>query len=156
MPIPPHLVEILRKHKAAQEVERVLAGDKWPDHSFVFAGLDGQPIDPKHDYQEWRLLLELVGIAVDRFKRLGPHLGRHTAASVLILLGVPIEVVQEILGHSDVRTTRGYVHVASDLARAATQCMGAALLGTSSTPTGTPLRPRGTRKRLARARLNRP
>lgn len=55
------------------------------------------------------------------------HDGRHTAATHLLAQGVRLEVVQEILGHSDIRVTRGYSHVASEMARAATDGMGAAL-----------------------------
>jgi site-specific recombinase XerD len=36
----------------------------------------------------------------------------------MILLGVPVEMVQEILRHADIRTTPGYAQVASELAKA--------------------------------------
>ena len=57
------------------------------------------------------------------------HDGRHTAGTLLIAQGVHIRAVQEILGHSDVRTTEGYTHVGSDVARDAAVRMGRALWG---------------------------
>ncbi|MEV4345967.1 tyrosine-type recombinase/integrase [Actinoplanes sp. NPDC049596] len=102
----------------------------WQDHGLVFTEEDGRPVDPKHDYLAWRQLL-----ADSEVPEIKLHAGRHTAATILIALGTGIEVVQEILGHSDSRTTRGYVHIASEMARAATQRMGGALFGgTQETP----------------------
>jgi site-specific recombinase XerD len=53
---------------------------------------------------------------------------------VLLALGVKIEVVQELLGHSDIRLTRGYAKVASRMAREATDRIGSALLRKPGTP----------------------
>jgi integrase len=129
VPLPDELVAELREHLAGQEIERILAGPAWQDHGLVFCELDGRPIDPKRDHAEWKAILAEAGVPLVRL-----HDGRHTAATILILLGVPVEVVQEILGHSDLRTTRGYVHVASEMARSATERIGRALLKKASTP----------------------
>jgi site-specific recombinase XerD len=42
---------------------------------------------------------------------------------------VDIRVVQEILGHSSIKVTEGYTHVASKLAMDAVKKMGKTLLG---------------------------
>jgi site-specific recombinase XerD len=52
----------------------------------------------------------------------------------MLALGIKIEVVQEILGHVDIRTTRGYTQVASEMARDATERMGTALLKSGMLP----------------------
>ena len=59
----------------------------------------------------------------------GVHAARHSAATVAIDEGVALTIVQEMLGHSDIRVTRGYVHTASPLAHDAAARMGAALFG---------------------------
>jgi hypothetical protein len=65
------------------------------------------------------------------------HDGRHTAGTLLVDQGVHIRVIQEILGHSDVRVTERYTHVASPAVRDAAGRMGAALWGSDSERTAT-------------------
>jgi integrase len=123
IPIPVELVEALRVHREVQGFERQYAESAYLKHGFVFAHPDGRPLDPGDDFDDWKGLLAAAGVRDARV-----HDGRHTAATLLLAQGVRLEVVQEILGHSDIRVTRGYSHVASAMARAATDGMGAALL----------------------------
>jgi hypothetical protein len=44
---------------------------------------------------------------------------RHTTATALLELGEAIEIIQEVLGHADVRTTRGYQDIDVELTRRA-------------------------------------
>jgi len=46
-------------------------------------------------------------------KRVHPHAFRHYAATSAQQAGVPLQDVQEILGHSDIRTTKGYIQVSA-------------------------------------------
>ena len=39
---------------------------------------------------------------------------RHHAASWLLMAGVPLEIIQQILGHRDIKTTLRYAHVGDD------------------------------------------
>jgi integrase len=54
---------------------------------------------------------------------------RHTAASLLIQAGVDLYRVGAILGHSDIRTTRRYAHLAVDNLRAAVATLGKSAQG---------------------------
>lgn len=54
---------------------------------------------------------------------------RHSAATIALDQGVALAVVQEMLGHSDIRVTRGYTHVSSLLAQDAAARLGQALSG---------------------------
>lgn len=56
---------------------------------------------------------------------------RHTAASLLIAAGVDLYRVGTILGHSDIRTTRRYAHLAVSDLRGAVETLGR---GTKSAP----------------------
>ena len=52
-------------------------------------------------------------------KRVTFHVGRHTNATLLLSLGVPIETVSKLLGHADIQTTQIYAKVIDKNKRAA-------------------------------------
>lgn len=57
---------------------------------------------------------------------LTPHVLRHTAATLAILEGEDVTVVQEMLGHSTISTTMRYVHAAGRVERSAVHGLAAA------------------------------
>lgn len=124
VPIPAELVPILRAHRTRQKAERLAAANVWEDHDLVFAQMNGRPIDPRDDWDEWKALLKSAGVRDARI-----HDGRHTAATLLIELGVHVRTVQEILGHSDIRLVQRYTHVATPMAEDGMQRIGRSLLG---------------------------
>ena len=75
--------------------------------------------DPRSDTFRRHHVLEsglqkAVKIAVDRAgitKRVGTHTLRHSFATHLLEDGINIRVVQELMGHADVKTTEIYTHV---------------------------------------------
>ena len=96
----------------------------WQDHDLVFAQRDGRAVDPRRDWEEWKTILRAAEVREVRV-----HDMRHTAGRLLVAQGVHIRAVQEILGHSDVRTTQGYTHIGSEVARDAARRMDSALWG---------------------------
>jgi site-specific recombinase XerD len=132
VPLPPELVAILKIHREAQQLERETAANLWQEHGVVFAQENGRPVDPRADWQEWSDILAEAGIP-----HAGTHTMRHSAATIALDQGVALAVVQEMLGHSDIRVTRGYTHVSSLLAQDAAARLGQALFGETTTKTAT-------------------
>jgi integrase len=130
--LPPELVAVLKAHREAQELEREAAANLWENHDVVFARENGRPIDPRADWQEWSDILSGAGIPHS-----GTHTMRHSSATIALDEGVALAVVQEMLGHSDIRVTRGYTHVSSVLAQDAAARLGRALFGETATKTAT-------------------
>ncbi|QWB24790.1 MULTISPECIES: tyrosine-type recombinase/integrase [Streptomyces] len=120
VPIPPPFIPYLLEHKAQQEEMRAAAGDEWEEHDALFTRPDGQPIDPRDDWEEFKDLLEEAGID-DRRQHDG---SRHTAGTILNELGVDLPTIMEILRHSQIGQTRRYVKGRSHLAKAAMLRMG--------------------------------
>jgi integrase len=135
IPIPKSLLPALLKHKKAQEEERAghlaeLAGpDKkkqraeavrtW-DKGYVFTTTLGTPIEPRNMNRHFDALCAKAGVRRIRFHDL-----RHSCASLLWSQGVPLEQIQDILGHADPRTTKViYVDVAEELQREAVDKLG--------------------------------
>ena len=59
-------------------------------------------------------LQKAVKLAVDRVgitKRVSCHTFRHSFATHMLENGVNLRVVQELMGHADVKTTKIYTHV---------------------------------------------
>ena len=120
--LPRTVLSLLRDHKTAQDRHRATFGPARTDHDLVFCQPNGRPIDPRRDWDEWGLILDAAGLP-----HLRVHDGRHTAGTLLIDQHVHLRVVQEILGHTDIRVTQRYTHVSTDAARDAADRVGAAL-----------------------------
>ena len=126
--LPRQLVAALRTHRSEQLVERMHAGSEWTEHGLVFTQPNGNPIDPRQDWAAWKVLLR---VACVRDARL--HDARHTAATLLLVEGVPARVVMQVLGHSQISLTLGtYSHVVPELATEAAARIGDALWGTET------------------------
>jgi integrase len=76
----------------------------------------GRPIDPRADHDEWKALLKSAGVRDARL-----HDARHTAATMLLVLGVPTRAVMELMGWSQMSMTTRYQHIPSELVRGIAQ-----------------------------------
>ena len=60
----------------------------------------GRKLRAEGDWADWRAVLTAAGVRLARV-----HDARHTAARLLLEQGIDIRVVQQILGHSQLRMT---------------------------------------------------
>jgi integrase len=104
------LVSALREHQKVQAAERKTAAQLWHEGDWVFTQPNGKPIDPRADHDAWKDLLKEAGVRDARL-----HDARHTAATMLMVLGIPNRAVMEVMGWSQVSMTTRYQHVAPEL-----------------------------------------
>jgi integrase len=124
--IEPRVVAALRRHRAAQEMERRVGSALWIVSDLVFSSELGAPLDGRDLIRKWfRPLLKEAGLPPIRIHDL-----RHSYASIALARGVHPKVVQEALGHATIAVTLDlYSHVVPSLQREAAKEMGAALFG---------------------------
>jgi integrase len=75
---------LLRGHREEQDRMREHARQLWQESDRVFTSPTGSPLNPNSDYHRWKALLKAAGVRDGRL-----HDARHTAATVLLVLGVP-------------------------------------------------------------------
>ena len=73
----------------------------------VFPGRSGGPITARAVQLRMRVLAQRQGL----FKRVHPHLLRHSFASHVLESSGDLRGVQELLGHADIATTQIYTHL---------------------------------------------
>jgi integrase len=110
--VPDELYALLLKHEELQRREREHAGSEWQSGGWIFTQPNGRPIDPRRDRDEWRSVLAEAGVREARL-----HDARHTAATVLLLLGVQDRAVMDVMGWSTVAMKQRYMHVTEGLRR---------------------------------------
>lgn len=114
--LPAQLADLLTTHQVKQEAERLEAGDKWAGEGWLFATPDGRGTSTRTDYDDWKELLAAAGVRDGRL-----HDARHTAATVLLILGVSERAVMGLMGWSTTAMAARYQHmvdtVRTDVAR---------------------------------------
>lgn len=108
--IPAPLLEGLKQHRREQDAEREHAGTEWHEGGWVFTQPNGKPIDPRADHDEWKSLLADAGVRDARL-----HDARHTAATMLLVLKVPLPAIMEVMGWSEASVAKRYVHVPNEV-----------------------------------------
>ena len=122
----PDLVTKLRTHRARQAADRLRAGEVWQETDLVFTTSIGTPIEPRNLYRDFAKVSERAGLG-----RWHPHELRHSATSLMLAGGVPIEVVADVLGHASIRmTAEVYGHIMQPQRQAAAERMAEILGGT--------------------------
>ena len=96
IPLPDFIIPYLKEHLTNNEM--------------FFRSKDGNYIDPRNLLRAWKRFLARNDIKYLKF-----HAIRHTYASLLFREGATLKEVQELLGHSDIKTTeKVYISVTSE------------------------------------------
>lgn len=94
IPVPAHLMPRLAKLMEGRARSEL-----------VFMNIRKRPVAYGTWYWNWARALDAAGVP-----HAAPHTCRHTAASRLLQLGVPMYEVKQILGHENIKTTQQYGH----------------------------------------------
>lgn len=114
--LPTQLSDLLRAHRKAQGEERLAVGERWEEEDWVFPDEHGRSPSHRRDWAEWKALLVAAKVRDGRL-----HDARHTAATVLLILGVSERAVMGLMGWSTTAMAARYQHmvdaVRTDVAR---------------------------------------
>jgi integrase len=119
LPLPPMLCTILQKHQARQDDERTIDG--WQEHNLIFPSERGTPIEATNLVaRSFKPALKRAGLPDMPFHGL-----RHSAATLLIALGVDLNTVSAILGHTSAGFTASvYGHALTEMQQQAVIGLG--------------------------------
>jgi len=78
-------------------------------HEFVFSYSSGKIPGPSWVQERFPKWLKRAGIEL-KGRKIVPHSARHSLASLLEERGVSLRYIQDLLGHSDLKTTKTYLH----------------------------------------------
>ena len=96
------VLDILRKYYEENEPEIKKSG-------YFFINNRGN----RYTEQSIRLMLKKYTLKAGIQRKITPHMFRHSFATYLIEEGVDVSCVQQLLGHSSIKTTQIYIHVAA-------------------------------------------
>lgn len=111
--LPPVVVDMLRRHKQRQDIERERAGLAWKGPTYegeeldiVFSNEHGGLI---YSHRLYRALHDCCDKAAIPRDGVGTHTGRRSVITALFGAGLDLADVANHVGHSQLATTAGYV-----------------------------------------------
>lgn len=119
LPLPDRLATVLRAARKRQAAERLALGEYYGSGEYVVSNEIGEPYNPAVLSRYWADAVKAAGV-----RHIKLHGGRHTAATLMHLDGVPVAVIAAWIGHSDpTLTLRVYAHSQNDALKAAGQSL---------------------------------
>lgn len=109
--------DLLRAHRARQNMDRLKAGPRWVNSGLLFTGPTGKGINPAYVTRHFTVLVAQLGLPAIRLHDL-----RHLSATLGLASGESMKEVSDRLGHSSMRITADiYTQVPTEVARGSAQ-----------------------------------
>lgn len=132
VPLPTPILTRLKTHKVNQRRLRLPTGRDWvgaidangKEWDLIFTDHYGRLIRPNYDWKAWNEFTTKHGIEGMRV-----HDARHTAATVLLSMGVSPQVTMSIMGWSSPSMLGRYQHVLDEMRAEAAEKVTGALFG---------------------------
>ncbi|MGK0256971.1 MAG: site-specific recombinase XerD [Candidatus Azotimanducaceae bacterium] len=99
------------------EADEVVGVGRWlaersnSDSRYMFPNGRGGAISRQHFFRLFRQIAANAGVAPEKRH---PHVLKHALATHLASAGVPVQVIQQRLGHRNIQNTMVYLAIASD------------------------------------------
>lgn len=123
LPLPPLVIDLLKKVKAEQIANRKKYADVYLFSDFVFTLPNGQPYRPSSISQAFKRAAKRAGVSELRLHDL-----RHAYVTELFNMGYSPKVIQELVGHSSAAfTLKRYAHAVDDRKRDAAKAFSGVL-----------------------------
>jgi integrase len=117
LPLSPPAIELIDRLRKKRKGRLVFPGD-----------IDGQPLQTL--FHVWEHVREQAQLEPDdQGRQARPYDLRHTFASVAVGGGLNLPIIGKLLGHTQVRTTQRYAHIADDPLREAANKVGTDIAG---------------------------
>jgi len=97
----PELIQALDRQKMYESLARMTAAENWIESGYVITTTVGTPVSLTNLRKAYIKFLSVNGV---RYIRL--HDIRHSVATLSLGLGIPIEQVSQVLGHTRIETTK--------------------------------------------------
>ncbi|GHU58627.1 hypothetical protein FACS189444_2590 [Spirochaetia bacterium] len=97
-------------------------------HDYVFSFANGKTPGPSWIQGRFKKWMKRAGIELNG-RKITPHSSRHSLASLLEARGVSLRYIQDLLGHSDLKTTKTYLHSTEGTIREVGKKIGEAMQG---------------------------
>lgn len=97
---------------------------------FVFCTKSGKLWHPRNFDRDYHSFFKALRDKYPEVRELSPHCCRHTFATLTLAAGTDVRIVQQLLGHSDIKTTARYTHPSMDIMQEAISCMKERLYST--------------------------
>jgi len=88
-----------------------LNGDRGTEHLYAFPNGRGGHLSRQHFFRLFRKIASAAGITPDKRH---PHVLKHALGTHLANAGVPLQVIQQRLGHRSINSTMVYLAIASE------------------------------------------
>jgi integrase len=105
LPIPATIKNAVVRHIARRQ-EEAAETKSWGDSGYLFVSVTGAPLHPRNVLTAFHELCDTAGVP-----RIRLHDCRHTCGTLLHAQGADPFVIQQVLGHTQLSTTRRYTHV---------------------------------------------
>lgn len=115
--VSPSIMRRLQEYRELENDNKNKWGLAYEDNNLVFCRSDGHFVEPKTFQDFYKRILKTAGVNDGNV-----HALRHTFATRALEAGIPVKVVSQILGHSNIQITLDtYSHVLPDLQQEAMQ-----------------------------------